>query len=934
MRSTKTVIIELSQPLTTWKGLGNISQIRGIVQFQGSLLGEIYVPVQQGICSAQSIAQAIFPHYTWAVARELVRLRLAYPKLTSWRVADLLDLQPLLPELPSITVVCCIDGQDWAEDTAATGDLGDKNGAIESIDQASGLKIDPSLVALDQLTYPNVPSLQVWVVEANPQSDRLQHYLQQHYPHLHYGSTSQSGLSAARNWAIDHTQSEIIAFTDSSSLVAPDWAIQIGTSFVDHPEIDALTGLILPATIETAQQQKFEAGYGRGRGLERRWYRLDPTQPVAWPMLGTMQMGSGMNMAFRRSLFQQIGAFDTGLDQPNLTWGGGDWEIFLRLLLAGKTLLYEPAAIVQMQLPSAEAQIRAQLTQEMIAFYAYLTAGMQRYPDLWLGFVSLGLWKLARLVLTGLRSSWLPRAWVAAELQGIWQSWGRYPSAQEQTRRTWGLSAPNPVLRTTAPPSPRLMAVRLIDLSQPLMDLTDVTDYQSVRLFLNHGQTPIGRIDLAHGYQPISAARLRQAIADRYMDLLALPYQGDQGAAWTALQTLIADRWLPTPAPTSVSIPLSPEVSVSIIITTCDRPTDLANCLHHLQAQQTDRSIEIIVADNRPHSGITPPVVAQFPGVKLVSEARPGGSYGRNAAIAASTGEIIVSVDDDVVVPPDWLEKLIAPLVRPEVMVVTGNVLPLELETAAQLMFEQVKNGLSQGFQPFEVNQSWLDSFDRSPPTWELGVSANAAFRATLFSHPRIGLMEEVLGPGTPSGGGGEENHLLYKVLRAGYTIVYEPAAYVWHRHRRELPALYRQVYGHMKGGTAYHLVLWRQEKDPRGFRQLFFELPRYYTRHLIARLKGHHQTPWRMMWSEINGYFAGFWGYWQSCQQVKRQGRSAPYIPVAERLDTSSVGSQAELSPTPLQPDHVTPSSGSTPIEKTPIEKTPIEKTPIQASK
>ncbi|NJL21179.1 MAG: glycosyltransferase family 2 protein [Leptolyngbyaceae cyanobacterium SM1_3_5] len=51
----------------------------------------------------------------------------------------------------------------------------------------------------------------------------------------------------------------------------------------------------------------------------------------------------------------------------------------------------------------------------------------------------------------------------------------------------------------------------------------------------------------------------------------------------------------------------------------------------------------------------------------MVQEARPGGSYGRNAAIAATTSEIIVTIDDDITVPPDWLEKLIAPMGRAEV---------------------------------------------------------------------------------------------------------------------------------------------------------------------------------------------------------------------------------------------------------------------------
>ena len=43
--------------------------------------------------------------------------------------------------------------------------------------------------------------------------------------------------------------------------------------------------------------------------------------------------------------------------------------------------------------------------------------------------------------------------------------------------------------------------------------------------------------------------------------------------------------------------------------------------------------------------------------------------------------------------------------------------------------------------------------------------------------------MDEALGPGMPSGVG-EDSYLLYRIVRAGYTVVYEPAAFVYHRHR------------------------------------------------------------------------------------------------------------------------------------------------------
>ena len=47
--------------------------------------------------------------------------------------------------------------------------------------------------------------------------------------------------------------------------------------------------------------------------------------------------------------------------------------------------------------------------------------------------------------------------------------------------------------------------------------------------------------------------------------------------------------------------------------------------------------------------------------------------------------------------------------------------------------------------------------------------------------------MDEALGAGMPTGCS-EDTYLFYKILKAGYTLVYEPSADVWHRHRRDWP--------------------------------------------------------------------------------------------------------------------------------------------------
>jgi GT2 family glycosyltransferase len=273
-------------------------------------------------------------------------------------------------------------------------------------------------------------------------------------------------------------------------------------------------------------------------------------------------------------------------------------------------------------------------------------------------------------------------------------------------------------------------------------------------------------------------------------------------ALWAEAVATLTDWYVPAEADSQPNLPAA--VSASVVVATRDRPDDLRGCLRGLVALDSPRRVEIVVVDNHPTSGLTPPVVAEFPGVVLVDEPRRGLAYARNAGVLAARGDLVVTTDDDVTTPPDWLEKLVAPFVRDDIVAVTGAILPLELETEAQHLFEAY-GGLGHGFEPREADEQWsAHAFPRAIPTWELGATANAAFRASLFADPRVGLFDEALGAGTPTGCS-EDTYLFYKILKAGYAIRYEPAAYLWHRHRTEQAELRRQLYDYSKGHVALH---------------------------------------------------------------------------------------------------------------------------------
>lgn len=321
------------------------------------------------------------------------------------------------------------------------------------------------------------------------------------------------------------------------------------------------------------------------------------------------------------------------------------------------------------------------------------------------------------------------------------------------------------------------------------------------------------------------------------------------------------------------AVPSDEVIKISIIVPTCDRPASLRRCLTHLFAQETTHTYEVIVVDNRPEAQSAAAVIDDFPGTTLLEEHRAGSSYARNKGILYSKAELLVTIDDDVVVPTGWLEQLIAPFQRPEIWIVSGNILPLSLEQETEQLFE-THCGLGQGDQAFEIDSEWFRNSKEAVRAWEFGVTANAAYRAALFEPDKVGLLEETLGAGTPVGGA-EDPYLFYAALQAGYTLSYSPAAWAWHEHRQTRQALRSQLYGYSKSASAYHLMTLINHQDSRAIRELLLNLPRYYCKRLVFAVLGLSDYPADLAYTEFIGFWIGPWKLWRSHRRVGKLGRS-----------------------------------------------------------
>jgi glycosyltransferase involved in cell wall biosynthesis len=92
-----------------------------------------------------------------------------------------------------------------------------------------------------------------------------------------------------------------------------------------------------------------------------------------------------------------------------------------------------------------------------------------------------------------------------------------------------------------------------------------------------------------------------------------------------------------------------------VIVPVYNDPDGLRTCLAALERQTYPRErVEVIAVDNGSDRPI-PRVVAEFPGVTLAVEPRPGPYAARNAGIALARGDVLAFTDADCVPAPTWI---------------------------------------------------------------------------------------------------------------------------------------------------------------------------------------------------------------------------------------------------------------------------------------
>ncbi|ONI87329.1 family 2 glycosyl transferase [Saccharothrix sp. ALI-22-I] len=215
---------------------------------------------------------------------------------------------------------------------------------------------------------------------------------------------------------------------------------------------------------------------------------------------------------------------------------------------------------------------------------------------------------------------------------------------------------------------------------------------------------------------------------------------------------------------------------VSVIVPAYNEAANIAAAVRSIVNSEHPADVEVVVVDDGSTDGTAQVVEAlNLPGVRVVSQSNLGKFAALNAGIALARHDALVLVDGDTVFEPDTVSKVVRPLGDTGVGAVSGNVKVAN------------RGGLLGRWQHLEycagsnLDRQILNALECIPTI----PGAIGAFRRDAVDEVG-GISPDTLA---------EDTDLTMAITRAGWRVVYEPAARAWTEVPTSARGLYKQRY-------------------------------------------------------------------------------------------------------------------------------------------
>ncbi|MBN2053791.1 glycosyltransferase [bacterium] len=205
-------------------------------------------------------------------------------------------------------------------------------------------------------------------------------------------------------------------------------------------------------------------------------------------------------------------------------------------------------------------------------------------------------------------------------------------------------------------------------------------------------------------------------------------------------------------------------VKYSVVIPVRDHMTGIGVPLRALEDQTIDRALyEVIVVDDGSTDGTGG--AADRHGVRVLRQESSGPAAARNLGARAAAGAILLFTDADCRPERDWIERLTAPFVDPDVFGVKGAYLSSQSSLIARFVQQEYEAKYRR-----MARFSSIDFID----------TYSAAFRRDDFL--ALGGYDE-----SYPGASVEDQEFSFRAAAAGLRMVFEPGALVTHEHAATL---------------------------------------------------------------------------------------------------------------------------------------------------
>jgi len=244
----------------------------------------------------------------------------------------------------------------------------------------------------------------------------------------------------------------------------------------------------------------------------------------------------------------------------------------------------------------------------------------------------------------------------------------------------------------------------------------------------------------------------------------------------------------------SVEGPDTEDPFVSVVVLSLNGEDYIEGCLETLSASDYP-NYEIIVVNNG-SSDSTPKIVAEgFPHVRLINLPKNlGFAGGMNEGLKVARGSVLVPLNDDTICTPLLLRNLVKPLqAQRNVGIVGCKILYPDRKTIqhAGAMIGPMGSTLHFGYK--EIDEGQYDE----PRDCDYVTGCVMAVRRELFE--KLGLFDDRYYPTYY-----EETEFAVRARKAGYRVVYQPDAVLYHLESMT------QVAGSQRFLYRYHRSRWR----------------------------------------------------------------------------------------------------------------------------